>query len=71
MRALTAVTAAPARAVARVQGQDAEAGMTTAEYAVGTVAACGFGGVLYKIITSEEVMGLLSGLVAKALTFIF
>ena len=30
--------------------------MTTAEYAVGTVAACGFGGILYKILTSPEVM---------------
>ena len=34
-----------------------DAGMTTAEYAVGTVAACGFGGVLYKVLTSDAVVG--------------
>lgn len=44
-----------------------EAGMTTAEYAVGTVAACGFGGVLYKLLQSEPVSNLLGGLVEKAL----
>lgn len=40
--------------------------MTTAEYAVGTVAACGFGGVLYKVITSPEVLGLLRDVIAHA-----
>ncbi len=29
-----------------------EDGMSTAEYAVGTVSACGFAGILYKILTS-------------------
>lgn len=43
-----------------------EHGMTTAEYAVGTVAACGFSGVLYKLLTSDSVQSLLSGLVEKA-----
>jgi Protein of unknown function (DUF4244) len=43
-----------------------ERGMTTAEYAVGTVAACGFGGVLYKLLTSETVTGLLTDLVRRA-----
>src|SRR3954449_11678297 len=42
-------------------------GMTTAEYAVGTVAACGFGTVLYKIVTSDAVMHLLEDLITKAL----
>jgi hypothetical protein len=44
-----------------------EAGMTTAEYAVGTVAACGFAGVLYKILTSSEVISLVTNVIAKAL----
>ncbi len=44
-----------------------ESGMTTAEYAVGTVAACGFGGVLYQLLTSDAVQNLLSGLVENAL----
>lgn len=42
-------------------------GMTTAEYAVGTVAACGFGGVLYELLQSTPVTKLLGGLVDKAL----
>jgi hypothetical protein len=45
-----------------------DAGMTTAEYAVGTVAACGFGGVLYKLLTSDAVVSLLSGIIKRALT---
>jgi hypothetical protein len=44
----------------------AEDGMTTAEYAVGTVAACGFGGVLYKVITSPTVLNLMEDLISKA-----
>jgi hypothetical protein len=45
-------------------------GMTTAEYAVGTVAACGFGGVLYKIVTSEPIMHLVESLISHALHFL-
>jgi len=44
-----------------------EAGMSTAEYAIGTVAACAFAAVLYKVITSTEVLSLLSGVVTRAL----
>ena len=43
-----------------------EQGMTTSEYAVGTVAACGFGGVLYKLLTSETVVELLTNVVRHA-----
>ena len=45
-------------------------GMTTAEYAIGTVAACGFGGVLYKIVTSEPIMHLVESLISRALHFL-
>ncbi len=45
----------------------AEAGMSTAEYAVGTIAACGFAAVLYKIVTSGPVRTALTGLIEKAL----
>lgn len=41
-------------------------GMATAEYAVGTVAACGFGGILYKLLTSDTVVKLLTDLVKRA-----
>jgi hypothetical protein len=45
----------------------AEAGMSTAEYAVGTIAACGFAAVLYKIVTSGPVRSALTGMIEKAL----
>ena len=48
-----------------------EAGMATAEYAIGMVAACGFGGVLVKLLTSDTVVNLLGELIRKALTLIF
>ena len=42
-------------------------GMSTAEYAVGTVAACGFGALLFKILTSGFVTSLLESLISHAL----
>ncbi len=42
-------------------------GMSTAEYAVGTVSACGFAGVLYKILTSEWAEGLLQSVLDKVI----
>lgn len=48
-----------------------EKGMSTAEYAVGTVAAVGFGGVLVKLLTSPEVQQLLMNLITRALTWVF
>ena len=45
-----------------------DAGMTTAEYAIGTLAACAFAGVLIKILTSTRVGGLLTALITKALS---
>jgi Flp pilus assembly pilin Flp len=44
-----------------------DAGMTTAEYAVGTVAAVAFAAVLYKVVTSSAVLQALSGIVTSAL----
>jgi hypothetical protein len=44
-----------------------EAGMTTAEYAVGTVAAVAFAVVLYKIVRSDAVASALSSIVESAL----
>ena len=54
------------RSASRLHSADPEAGMTTAEYAVGTVAACGFGGILYKVITSPEILGLLRDVISSA-----
>ncbi|WP_327375530.1 DUF4244 domain-containing protein [Streptomyces sp. NBC_01216] len=44
-----------------------DAGMTTSEYAMGTIAAAGFAAVLYKIVTSESVSGALESVIGKAL----
>ncbi len=41
--------------------------MTTAEYAVGTVAAVAFAVVLYRIVRSDAVSATLSAIVQKAL----
>jgi hypothetical protein len=45
----------------------AELGMTTAEYAVGTVAACGFAALLWTIVHSSAVQNALTALLTKAL----
>jgi hypothetical protein len=45
----------------------AEAGMSTAEYAVGTVAACAFAAVLYRVVTGESIVSALDALVDRAL----
>ena len=50
----------------RATSGSAERGYTTAEYAVGTVAACGLGGVLYKVVTSEQVFHLITDIISKA-----
>ncbi|MFI1186318.1 DUF4244 domain-containing protein [Streptomyces californicus] len=42
-------------------------GMTTSEYAVGTIAACAFAAVLYKVVNSGPVMSALKSLVEDAL----
>ncbi len=46
---------------------DAEAGMATAEYAVGTVAAVAFAAVLFKVVRSQAVHNALSQIVTSAL----
>ena len=57
------------RLIAVLRGQDC--GMATAEYAVGTIAACGFAGVLYKILTSKGVEDVLVHVVKAALSVLF
>ena len=48
-----------------------ESGMTTAEYAVGTIAAAGLGGVLLKLLTSPEFQALIWKIIQSAFTFLF
>lgn len=42
-------------------------GMTTAEYAVGTIAAVAFAGLLLKVVTSDTVQRALTSLFERAL----
>lgn len=48
-----------------------EEGMTTAEYAVGTMAAAGLGGLLLKMLTSADVQDLIWKLIQQAFSFLF
>jgi TRAP-type uncharacterized transport system fused permease subunit len=60
----------PRRRFARggaVVRERAEAGMSTAEYAVGTVAACAFAAVLYRVVTGSSIVTGLTDLVESAL----
>ncbi|MFN2494311.1 MAG: DUF4244 domain-containing protein [Pseudonocardiaceae bacterium] len=45
-----------------------EAGMSTAEYAIGTIAAAAFAATLYTVVTGGSVVGALEALVQRALT---
>ena len=52
----------------RIRPRDEE-GAATAEYAIATMAAVGFAGLLVVIMRSDEVRGILTDLVHRALTF--
>lgn len=47
--------------------EGADWGMSTAEYAVGTVAAAAFAGLLFKIVTSPEVRKMLMDIIHRSL----
>ncbi|WP_226962894.1 MULTISPECIES: DUF4244 domain-containing protein [unclassified Streptomyces] len=44
-----------------------DAGMNTAEYAMGTIAACAFAAVLYKVVTSDAVSSGVQAVIGRAL----
>ena len=48
-----------------------EDGLSTAEYAVGTVAVAGLGGVLVKLLTSDWAFELLKRVIEWAFSFLF
>ena len=48
-----------------------EHGMSTVEYAIGTVAAAAFGALLYTVVTGDSILTALTGLVERALTVTF
>lgn len=53
----------------RAQGWRRDDGAATAEYAIATMAAVGFAGLLVVIMRSDEVREILTDLVRNALTF--
>ncbi len=64
----TATGARPMGPLTRLRTEDA--GMATAEYAVATLAAVGFAGLLFAVLRSGEVQELLLELVRRALSTI-
>ncbi|MBE6474827.1 MAG: DUF4244 domain-containing protein [Actinomyces succiniciruminis] len=48
--------------------RDGEAGMATAEYAIGTLAAAAFAGLLLAIMRSGSLTGVLQGIIESALS---
>ncbi|WP_344273043.1 DUF4244 domain-containing protein [Actinomadura napierensis] len=53
--------------VRRWRALSGDRGMSTAEYAVGTIAAAAFAALLFKIVQSPEVHTMLTGIIKKAL----
>ena len=44
-----------------------EDGMSTVEYAIGTIAAAAFGAILYSVVTGDSIVGALTNIIARAL----
>ena len=42
-------------------------GMSTVEYAIGTIAAAAFGAILYTVITGDSIVSALTNIITKAL----
>jgi hypothetical protein len=44
-----------------------ESGMSTVEYAIGTIAAAAFGAILYTVVTGDSIVSALTNIITKAL----
>ena len=44
-----------------------DAGMSTVEYAVGTIAAAAFGAILYTVVTGDSIVTALTNIINRAL----
>lgn len=44
-----------------------ESGMSTVEYAIGTIAAAAFGAVLYTVVTGDSIVSALTNIIGRAL----
>lgn len=56
------------RKITRRLHENRDAGMTTVEYAVGTVVAAAFAAVLYRIVTGDSIVTGLTNLINSALS---
>ena len=63
-------TPVPRTARLRARFRD-DAGMSTVEYAIGTLAAAAFAAVLYAVVTGDSIVNALTGLVQRALQVAF
>jgi len=63
-------TSAPRTARLRARLRD-DSGMSTVEYAIGTLAAAAFAAVLYAVVTGDSIVAALTGLVQRALQVAF
>ncbi|OBI98591.1 DUF4244 domain-containing protein [Mycobacterium asiaticum] len=45
-----------------------ESGMSTVEYAIGTIAAAAFGAILYSVVTGDSVVSALNHIIGRALS---
>ena len=44
-----------------------DAGMSTVEYAIGTIAAAAFGAILYTVVTGDSIVNALTNIITRAL----
>jgi hypothetical protein len=44
-----------------------ESGMSTVEYAIGTIAAAAFGAILYTVVTGDSITNALTNIITRAL----
>lgn len=44
-----------------------DSGMSTVEYAIGTIAAAAFGAILYTVVTGDSIVSALSNIISRAL----
>ncbi|MDT5095949.1 MAG: hypothetical protein QOH60_5312 [Mycobacterium sp.] len=44
-----------------------EDGMSTVEYAIGTIAAAAFGAILYTVVTGDSIVTALTNIISRAL----
>lgn len=44
-----------------------ESGMSTVEYAIGTIAAAAFGAILYTVVTGDSIVSALTRVIGRAL----